>query len=164
MYVSSRDYVVARLSTELINWKLRKTKSFQERQTVLFHSMCASLVWFLCWAAFILPGLRLLSRSGLKNSSLLVGTAAFTERSSVSRHLEQPAGCFNSADVAAARGNRSSAVCRLIFILFLRMCSHVGKLEDRLGRLLGLPPTMLPCFPPFVLEHLWLVELRVPPP
>lgn len=31
---------------------------------------------------------------------------------------EKPAGCFNSARVAAARGNRSSTVNALIFILF----------------------------------------------
>lgn len=61
------------------------------------------------WAVFMSTGLRILS--------LLVGTTAFMERSSVSRQLEKPEGCFNSADVAAARGNRSSAVYLLIFIL-----------------------------------------------
>lgn len=29
--------------------------------------------------------------------------------------------------------------------------------------MLGALPATPPCFPPFVLEHLWVVELRVPP-
>lgn len=91
----------------------------EEQQTVLHHCKCSSLVIFLPRVAFLLPGLTVLTRSGLKNTSLLVITAARMECGSVGRQWGEKQQDVLIQRVSRRRGgNRSPTVNVLIFILF----------------------------------------------